>query len=175
MEGNPRGLPREGRRPFKPQTVLLHPGGRPWVRSYNPTPSESRHSCGVDLGEIDYIRRTEQSLKTMSLAGGGCSSRQKKVDFISCRYLQKLARQDCVIHGFGDHSIGSARNELLLGLHDKKGTFNTSRACSDRKGDSPALTPHSHPERKRGFPLSFSYRLSTSTYRKFCLFGIRQI
>jgi len=28
---------------------------------------------------------------------------------------------DCVIGGFRDHSIGSARNELLLGLYDQKG------------------------------------------------------
>jgi ATP-dependent DNA ligase len=28
---------------------------------------------------------------------------------------------DCVVGGFRDHSIGSARNELLLGLFDQKG------------------------------------------------------
>ena len=28
---------------------------------------------------------------------------------------------DCVVVGFRDHSIGSARNELLLGLYDQKG------------------------------------------------------
>jgi ATP-dependent DNA ligase len=28
---------------------------------------------------------------------------------------------DCVVGGFRDHSIGSARNELLLGLYDQKG------------------------------------------------------
>jgi hypothetical protein len=32
-----------------------------------------------------------------------------------------LVLTDCVIGGFRDHSIGSARNELLLGLYDQKG------------------------------------------------------
>jgi hypothetical protein len=35
MEGNPRGSPREGRRPFEPQTVLLRRGPtvgvEPWI------------------------------------------------------------------------------------------------------------------------------------------------
>jgi hypothetical protein len=47
-----------------PQTVLLRLEARPWVRKPYPTSSESRSSCGVDLGEIDSLRTTEQSLRT---------------------------------------------------------------------------------------------------------------
>jgi ATP-dependent DNA ligase len=35
--------------------------------------------------------------------------------------IKNYRSADCVIGGFRDHSIGSARNELLLGLYDRKG------------------------------------------------------
>jgi ATP-dependent DNA ligase len=35
--------------------------------------------------------------------------------------IKNYRNADCVIGGFRDHSIGSARNELLLGLYDQKG------------------------------------------------------
>jgi ATP-dependent DNA ligase len=35
--------------------------------------------------------------------------------------IKNYRSADCVIGGFRDHSIGSARNELLLGLYDQKG------------------------------------------------------
>jgi ATP-dependent DNA ligase len=35
--------------------------------------------------------------------------------------IQNYRSADCVIGGFRDHSIGSARNELLLGLYDQNG------------------------------------------------------
>ncbi len=34
--------------------------------------------------------------------------------------IKNYRSADCVIGGFRDHSIGSARNELLLGLYDQK-------------------------------------------------------
>jgi len=39
--------------------------------------------------------------------------------------IKNYRSADCVVGGFRDHVIGSARNELLLGLYDQKGTFNT--------------------------------------------------
>ena len=35
--------------------------------------------------------------------------------------IKNYRSADCVVGGFRDHSIGSARNELLLGLYDQKG------------------------------------------------------
>jgi hypothetical protein len=35
--------------------------------------------------------------------------------------IKNYRSADCLIGGFRDHSIGSARNELLLGLYDQKG------------------------------------------------------
>src|SRR5271165_1418227 len=35
--------------------------------------------------------------------------------------IKNYRSADCVIGGFRDHVIGSARNELLLGLYDQKG------------------------------------------------------
>ena len=35
--------------------------------------------------------------------------------------IKNYRSADCVIGGFRDHSIGSARNELLLGLYDQNG------------------------------------------------------
>jgi ATP dependent DNA ligase domain len=35
--------------------------------------------------------------------------------------IKNYRSADCVIDGFRDHSIGSARNELLLGVYDQKG------------------------------------------------------
>ena len=35
--------------------------------------------------------------------------------------IKNYRSADCVIGGFRDHSIGSAQNELLLGLYDQKG------------------------------------------------------
>ena len=35
--------------------------------------------------------------------------------------IKNYRSADCVIDGFRDHVIGSARNELLLGLYDQKG------------------------------------------------------
>src|SRR6516164_5648424 len=35
--------------------------------------------------------------------------------------IKNYRSADCVVGGFRDHVIGSARNELLLGLYDQKG------------------------------------------------------
>ena len=40
----------------------LAPEGRAWVRNYNPTPSESRPSCGVDLGSVGIDAKQKQQV-----------------------------------------------------------------------------------------------------------------
>jgi hypothetical protein len=51
MEGNPRGLPREGRTPFKPQTVLLR---LETDRGQERTSGVSQEATGAVLGEPGF-------------------------------------------------------------------------------------------------------------------------
>jgi ATP-dependent DNA ligase len=74
----------------------------------------------ADLSEVEkWIGHVSQQLDGIIAKRADAPYRQG--DDHSTVKIKNYRSADCVIGGFRDHSIGSARNELLLGLYDQKG------------------------------------------------------
>ncbi len=78
--------------------------------------------CGAAFANgIFRTRMSSQNGANRLIAAALRDRRAASGDDHSTVKIKNYRSADCVIGGFRDHSIGSARNELLLGLYDQKG------------------------------------------------------
>jgi len=89
----------------------------------NAVPQSSRlylSASTEDLREVEkWVGHIGQQLD--GIIGKRADAPYRPGDDHSTVKIKNYRSADCVIGGFRDHSIGSARNELLLGLYDQKG------------------------------------------------------